>query len=316
MKSTGVDQSGRRANPTFGVVVLNWNNADDTIECLDALFAANPAPETVVIVDNGSADDSLTRVERWCASSADNNRLHVIAAGQNLGFAGGTNLGIDWLMSETDVSHVMLLNNDATVARTFFANLGAAIDQIGEDCVVGPTIFENPNRSKVWYAGATEIPMRALVKHNLELPKSAEPTPTDFISGCAMIISRGVIDKIGGLAEVFFPAYFEDGDFCHRAQRAGFKLMYAPKAVAYHKVGSTVRAAKIEDELEFSKNQLRVLYVRRNYTGANKVAALSYLAITKPGRFLAEVLKGQPRHGWAVLRGATSGFLMRDIGTT
>lgn len=308
-------QSGRRASPTFGVVVLNWNNADETMSCLSALTSASPPPERIAIVDNGSVDDSLSRIERWCASSADHNRLQVIDAGANLGFAGGTNLGIERLMSDGDISHILLLNNDATVSPGFFADVESAIDQIGTDCVIGPTIFEDPQRSKVWYAGAVEIPARALVQHTLKLPKTALPRATDFISGCAMIISRAVIEKIGGLAECFFPAYFEDGDFCHRASRAGFPLIYAPKPVVYHKVGATVRAAKIDNSLEYSKNRLRVIYVRRNYTGARKLIALGYLAVTKPGRFLAEVATGNSRHGWAVLRGATSGFLTRDIGS-
>ncbi|MEO5903574.1 MAG: glycosyltransferase family 2 protein [Gemmatimonadaceae bacterium] len=315
MTSAGTDRSGRRASPTFGVVVLNWNNANDTISCLSTLVAATPPPDNIVIVDNGSADDSLARIERWCASSADHNRLRVITAGKNLGFAGGTNLGIGRLMSDGEVSHIVLLNNDATVSPRFFADAEAAVGQIGRDCVIGPTIFEDPKRSTVWYAGAVEIPTRALVQHTLTLPKTTEPRPTDFISGCAMIISRAVIEKIGGLAECFFPAYFEDGDFCHRASRAGFPLMYAPKPVAYHKVGATVRAAMIENSLEYSKNRLRVIYVRRNYKGARKFIALGYLAVTKPGRFLAEVATGNSRHGWAVLSGATSGFLTRDIGS-
>ena len=315
MISAGVEESGRRISPTFGAVVLNWNNAEDTMSCLAALVSATPPPESIVIVDNGSEDDSLSRIERWCASSADHNRLRVIAAGRNLGFAGGTNLGIERLMSDGAVSHIVLLNNDATVSPRFFSDVEAAIREIGRDCVIGPTIFEDPNRAKVWYAGAVEIPARALVQHTLTLPKTKEPRPTDFISGCAMIIARTVIEKIGGLAECFFPAYFEDGDFCHRALKAGFPLMYAPRPVVYHKVGATVRAAKIENPLEYSKNKLRVIYVRRNYTGARKIVALGYLAVTKPGRFLAEVATGNSKRGWAVLRGATSGFLTRDIGS-
>ncbi|MEO7366861.1 MAG: glycosyltransferase family 2 protein [Gemmatimonadaceae bacterium] len=315
MTSVGMGGPGRRAGPTFGVVVLNWNNADETMSCLAALISATPPPQSIVIVDNGSADDSLKRIERWCASSADHSRLQVIDAGANLGFAGGTNLGIERLMGDGDISHIVLLNNDATVSPRFFADVEDAVGQVVDDCVIGPTIFEDPNRSKVWYAGAVEIPARALVQHTLQLPKTKEPRATDFISGCAMVISRGVIEKIGGLAECFFPAYFEDGDFCHRASRAGFQLIYAPKPVVYHKVGATVSTATLANSLEYSKNRLRVIYVRRNYTGARKIIALGYLAFTKPGRFLAEVATGNSRHGWAVLSGATSGFLTRDIGS-
>jgi Predicted glycosyltransferases len=239
----------------------------------------------------------------------------LIRAGANLGFAGGTNLGLAWLKGNTSVTHFMLLNNDATVSASFFEDAAESIRQIGTDAVIGPTIYEDPARDRLWYAGAKEIPMRALVQHTLSLPASPAPCPTDFVSGCAMIISRGVIEKIGMLAECYFPAYFEDGDFCHRARRAGIALIYAPKPVVYHKVGSTVRAANIETLLVRAKNRLRVVYVRRNYTGADKIIALSYLALTKPAKFIIETLRGNPRHGWAILSGASAGFLTRDLGS-
>lgn len=310
--------SGARQNPTFGVVVLNWNNADDTTSCLDALLDASPPPDSIVVVDNGSADNSLSLIKDWVnvvQSQTDSlgKRVHLIAAGRNLGFAGGTNRGLDWLMTGTNVSHLMLLNNDATVAKTFFADASTAVFEVGEDSVIGPTVFEDPDRDKVWYAGAVEIPYRALVEHTLVYPKSTEPRPTDFVSGCAMIVSRGVIEKIGGLADVFFPAYFEDGDFCHRARKAGFPILYAPKPTAYHKVGATVRAAKLETLLAYSKSRLRVIYVRRNYSGATKIAALTYLAATKPARFVADILRGRPDQGWAILSGTSAGFFARHV---
>jgi GT2 family glycosyltransferase len=217
-------------------------------------------------------------------------------------------------MNETDVSHLMLLNNDATVSLTFFADASDVVSEVGVDAVIGPTVFEDPDREKIWYAGAVEIPYRALVEHTLIYPGTMEPRPTDFVSVCAMIVSRGVIEKIGALADVFFTAYFEDGDFCHRARRAGFPVMYAPKPAAYHKVGSTVRAAKLEMSLAYSKSRLRVIYVRRNYSGARKVAALTYLGVTKPARFLADVLRGRPAEGWAALSGTSAGFFTRDVG--
>ncbi len=320
MTVTGMKVSGR-AGATFGVVILNWNNASDTISCLDALASADPSPQNIVVVDNGSADDSIEQIERWLASEANPTGVSnaqfiiLIRAGANLGFAGGTNRGIDWLISKTSVTHIVLLNNDATVSPSFFSDLADSIEEIGVDAIVGPTIYEDPDRDRVWYAGAHEIPLRALVKHDTVRPDSMKPRETDFVSGCAMIISREVFRKIGNLSECYFPAYFEDGDFCHRAVKAGFPVMYAPKPVAYHKVGSTVRAANIEAVLVHAKNRLRVVYVRRNYTGMQRALALGYLAITKPARFAVDVLTGHPREGWAVISGASAGFLTRDIGT-
>ncbi len=320
MTSSGGQTPGRRPVYSFGVVILNWNNADDTISCLEALQRAEPRPEHVIVVDNGSEDDSAAAIEawlshdRWLLRQPFEKSFGLIRANENLGFAGGTNRGVDWLMSKPSITHILLLNNDATVTRSFFHDMAGALEQIGEDAVVGPTIYEDPDRSRLWYAGAMEIPSRALVQHKFSKPESPVPCPTDFVSGCAMVISRGVVDNIGKLAECYFPAYFEDGDFCQRARKAGIPVMYAPVPTAYHKVGSTVRAANIETLLVHAKNRLRVVYVRRNYTGMRKAIALSYLALTKPAKFVAESIAGNPRRGWAILSGASAGFFTRDIG--
>jgi GT2 family glycosyltransferase len=312
-----------RARPccTFGVVILNWNNADDTIACLNALSVTDPRPEHIVVVDNGSVDHSaaaigarISRVESLEPKSFEQS-VTLIRADANLGFAGGTNLGLAWLRANTADTHFVFLNNDATVSPSFFGDMEDAVVQIGGDAIIGPTIYEDPERDRLWYAGAREIPFRALVQHTLTSPDSPKASPTDFVSGCAMVISRGVIDKIGMLAECFFPAYFEDGDFCQRARKAGIPVVYAPTPVVYHKVGSTVRVANIEAELTHAKNRLRVVYVRRNYTGAQKAVALSYLAVTKPAKFIFEALSGRPRHGWAIVTGAAAGFITRDLGT-
>ncbi len=312
MSSSGSATAGRRAH-SFGIVVINWNNAPDTVCCVDTLSHCDPRPDHVVIVDNGSVDGSAAEIEKWIAAHDEPTAL--IRAGSNLGFAGGSNLGLSWLMTNTASTHLVLLNNDATLSAGFFSDIATALEQIGEDSIVGPTIYEDPDRNRVWYAGAKEIPFRALVRHTHTLPESPAPRPTDFVSGCVMVISRSIIETIGVLAECYYPAYFEDGDFCQRALKAGFPVVYAPVPVAYHRVGSTVRAANIENPLVRSKNRLRVIYVRRNYTGMQKALALSYLAVTKVARSALEIATGNPRHGWAILSGASAGFAARDIGT-
>lgn len=310
------DTFGDPASASVGVVILNWNNGDDSVECLSSLLAADPRPECVVVVDNGSADESLSQIEAWKTShdaEAGNEWLTIIPARANLGFAGGTNVGIRHLLSKTAVTHVLLLNNDAYVASSFFCDLQQALHQVPGVGVLGPTIFESPDTFRVWYAGGTEIPHRALVKHSQTVPASSEPRPTDFVTGCAMVLSRDVLTTVGMLAECYFPAYFEDGDYCHRAMDAGYPVVYAPRPSVYHKVGSTVRTANIERELIYHKNRLRVIYARRNYSGVTKAIALTYLALTKPVRTILELLKGNPAHGMAILRGSAAGFAARNV---
>lgn len=304
-----------KTNATFGVVVLNWNGAHDTISCLESLRDADSRPTCVVVVDNGSADDSVAEIRRWgeeqelTSPAATGAWLVVIEGMSNRGFAGGNNLGIRHLQEHTGVSHIMLLNNDATVAPSFFQDIARALELVPDAGLLTGTILEDPARDKVWYAGAVEYPLRALVKHKLEVPPSPEPVNTDFVSGCAMVISRPLLDRIGLLPECYFPLYWEDGEYSFRARQSGFRVVYAPAATVYHKVGATVGAANESTFVAHCQNRLRVFYVRRNYRGWTKTIALAYLAVTKPGRAVIEAVKGRPRIGWAILSGTISGFV-------
>lgn len=301
--------------PAFGVVVLNWNNAHDTIPCLDSLLVAEPRPAHAVVVDNGSTADSVARIREWArehgvaSDGGGHPWLVVIEAGANKGFAGGNNLGIRFLEEETRVSHVMLLNNDATVAPDFFAEITTALGRAPDSGLITGTILEDPARDRVWFAGGTELPLRALYRHRHDVPAGSEPVPTDFVTGCAMVISRPLLERIGRLAEVYFPLYWEDGEYSFRARQAGFPVLYAPRATVYHKVGATMGAATVSPVVAYCENRLRVFYVRRNYRGWTKAAALGYLAVTKPGRAVIEALRGRPRIGWEILKGTFSGFV-------
>ena len=171
--------------------------------------------------------------------------LVILEAGRNKGFAGGNNIGIRFLEEETEVSHVMLLNNDATVAPGFFADITDGLAKAPDAGLITGTILEDPARDRVWFAGGTELPLRALYQHKLEVPATSDPVPTDFVTGCAMVISRPLLASIGRLAEVYFPLYWEDGEYSYRARQAGFPVLYAPRATVYHKVGATVGAATV-----------------------------------------------------------------------
>lgn len=282
-------------------------------------------PAHVVLVDNGSADDSVERLEEWADEhwmwrvsggdrdsvddSAPTPWLVIARCGANRGFAGGNNVGIRYLQQRTSVSHILLINNDAAVAPDFFTEIARAIAKYPDAGLLTGTIFEDPRRDQVWYAGGVELPLRALIQHKYEIPAILDVVPTDFISGCAMVISRPLLERIGPLAECYFPLYWEDGEYSHRARDARFPVLYVPPARVYHKVNSTVGAANESVTVAHCQNRLRVFYVRRNYHGLVKAAALGYLAITKPGRAFLEAVKGRPKIGWAILRGTAAGFV-------
>lgn len=300
--------------PEIGVVLLNWNNADDTLVALDSLGLASPRPHSVVVVDSASHDDSMERIGGWRFADGVSpvKWLTTVRLNENRGFAGGNNAGIQHLLTQHEITHVLLLNNDAMVERTFFKEIARALEIVPDAGLLTGTIYEHPNRSKVWYAGGREIPFRALIEHFLEAPSSSVPVETEFISGCVMLISREVISKIGLLPEVYFPLYSEDAEYSHRARSAGLKVLYAPAATVFHKVGATVGPANKSPHIMRAQVRHRVLYVRRNFRGLNRLVASVYLIATKPAKAFLEVLSGRPQMAWAVFAGTLEGFLHRE----
>jgi len=320
------ESTGQRETPTFGVVVVNFNRPADTLDCLESLHQTDPRPRYVVVVDNGSSDDTVAQISDWARSrgislqklDAETERavdsgawLTVIRSERNRGFSGGNNVGVDYLLRHTDATHWLLLNNDATVKEDFFAHIAAVIRSTPAAGLMTGTIYHDPARDRVWYAGGKEMPYRALVAHMHEVPADGLPRQTEFITGCAMVVSREAHSRIGSLAEVYFPGYSEDAEYSRRVRNAGMDLIYAPRAIAWHKVGATAGPAAQSPSILRAQMRHRVYYARRNFRGPERAIALSYLAITKPAKAVMEVLKGRPRLAWAVMRGTIEGFTDR-----
>lgn len=310
--------------PTFGVVLINWNGCDDTIVALESLLVAEPRPMWVVVVDNGSHDDSTARLAAWgrdrapsftsvIGTNTDASEgapwLLLVAAGENLGFSGGNNVGLAYLARRTAATHFLLLNNDARVAPDYFSRMRTALAQSPDAGLMGCLIFHDPERERVWYAGAYEVPYRALLLHHDHVPEDETPRPTAFVTGCAMVIARHVYEMLGGLAECFNPIYWEDSDYSFRVRRAGWPVLFAPAARVYHRVSATGGGERPTPRVVYWQNRNRVFFVRRNYRGVQRLVALSYLIVTKPARALVEGIRGRGAMGSAILRGFVRGLL-------
>jgi GT2 family glycosyltransferase len=236
--------------------------------------------------------------------------VSIIASATNRGFAGGNNAGIIYLAADRAIQRFLLLNNDATVAPDFFAQLADALTQAPGAAVIGSTIYTAGPQREVWYAGGHFVALRALVVHRHSVPPTTRPVATEFVTGCAMVVSRSAWERLGPLPECYF-MYLEDAEYCARARAAGLPVLYVPRAVAYHAVGSSVARGVRHPQVEYWKARNRALFARRNFRGWTRWGALAYLAVTKPGRSLAETLRGRPDLGWAVLRGTIEGLLSK-----
>jgi hypothetical protein len=307
---------------TWAVVIPSFNHADDTITCLGALRNAKPRPGKVLLVDDASTEDAVARIAAWAKREGIDHRvvpaaslqrslepspwLNIAVLEKNSGFVQVCNAGLRYVRDHTGAPFALLLNNDTEIAPNYFEELAKALARAPETGLLTGLIYEW-DRSTVSYGGATYNPIRALASHTTALPATDAPTETGFVSGCSMLISRPVLEKIGLLAECFEPIYVEDVDYSLRARSAGFPVMVARGAVCYHRVGASLGRVNQSPRIVFAMNRNRAFALRRNYKGWRRAAGITYLAVTKPGRALLELAKGRPRAAWAVLSGMLVG---------
>jgi len=230
-----------RTSPSVAIVVVTYNNKDDTRACLASLRELTYQNLRLIVVDNGSfprEDDGL-RAE--LGETAD-----ILRIDNNRGYGPGANVGIERAL-EQGADFVWLVNNDALVDA---ASLTAVIEAAASDDAAGilspvitaPVGPEAP--SGVWYAGGSIDLARPETRHAHELPTGLAPFPTGYVTGCAMVVRSSVFRDVGLLREDFY-LYWEDVDLNLRALRHGWGLVVVPRARVFHKVHGSVPARSI-----------------------------------------------------------------------
>lgn len=223
--------------PRVGIVILNWLRPDDVLDCLGSLARLDYPSYEIVVVDNGADPAAGSRIR--CQFP----RIRLIENGRNVGFAAGNNIGITYLLSR-GAQYILLLNDDTAVAPDLLRRLvevGESDPRIG---VVGPTIYYYGDARRIWSAGGAVDRLgqaRHLKVDELDDGRAQPVTEVDYVTGCALLIKRPVIEQVGLLDERFF-AYFEETEWCARVRRGGFRVVCVPGAQVWHKIQPTARS--------------------------------------------------------------------------
>ncbi|MDD2582600.1 MAG: glycosyltransferase family 2 protein [Desulfuromonadaceae bacterium] len=267
------------------IIVVNWNGWGDTVECLESLMRLEGAHFRVVVCDNASSDASLKHIADWAEGSLDayvpdgnmvrhysyppvkkpldwveydrqgaesggrkdvDPPLVLIRTGDNLGFAGGNNIGLRYALARDDFDYVWLLNNDTVVEPQTLASLLSRMAAKPTAGMCGSTIlrYHEPQRIDAcgggnyckwiglpWHIGRT----RRVDK--VPGPGGAERW-MNYVVGASLLVSRQFLKDIGLMCEEYF-LYFEETDWAIRS-RGRYTLAYAPESVVYHKIGASI----------------------------------------------------------------------------
>ena len=248
--------------PRTAVIVLNWQKAVETIALIDALKQVTLPDVEIVVVDNASPDGSGAAIAR-----ARPGVTHL-QSGANLGYAGGNNVGIRHALAR-GADYVVLLNTDVTIEPDFLAPLIDACRARGDNAVTTPMVCEQERPDVIWGMGGRIDWRTATTAHLHRGERRADwqgrpPFEVDYALGVALCAPRAVWDRVGMLEESFF-LYYEETDWCVRAQRAGVAVLAVPGSCLWHESASHGGRTAPYITYYMTRNALR--FLRRNLPG-------------------------------------------------
>jgi len=299
-----------RKFPKVTIIILNWNGWKDTVECLESLYRITYPNYEVIVVDNGSKDDSVQKIKEYCEGKIkvesesfrynpnnkpiyileytreqaekggdfrkekyfsklpSDRKLRIILNEKNYGYAEGSNIAIRNALEALNPDYTLLLNNDTVVDPNFLTELVKVAESDKRISIVGPKIFFwnfDGRKDIIWFAGGI-LDIKSGKFYHCMIGKpdggDTEIKEVDFITGCCILIKKDVFEKIGLLDRNYF-AYCEDIDFCLRAKKAGFGVLYTPKAVIWHKVSATSKGA-FSSRKAYFKYRNTIILIRKH----------------------------------------------------
>jgi GT2 family glycosyltransferase len=241
--------SGPHRRGLVYIIVLNWNGWRDTAECLSSLGALDYEDCRLLVVDNGSVDDSVRRLR------ADFPEVEILEAGTNLGFAGGNNLGIRYGLAH-GAEFIWLVNNDTKVdsrALTVMVEAARANPRIG---VVGSVLYhmEQPQKIQYWGGGVVNL----WLGRSSVFTRQVDDQRLQYLSGASMLLRRQALEEVGLLDDGFF-MYWEDSDLCFRYRKAGWGLAVAPGSKIWHKQCGSLGKKSSQVDLFMKTSMVRFL---------------------------------------------------------
>ena len=218
--------------------IINFNGTKDTIECINSLLLSDFKNFEILVVDNNSDDKDFLKRE----IDKLNHNIKIIFSEKNGGFSYAVNLAAKYAL-KNNFDYIFILNNDVVLDKNCISNLLDAFSYSKDTMITSPKIYFYDNPSQIWYAGGSFSWVFGgnhigYLKRDNDIEDQIKKI--QYATGCAIMIKTSLFSKIGFFDERFF-LYYEDTDFSLRTRKAGFKIVFTPKAKLWHKVSVSTR---------------------------------------------------------------------------
>ncbi len=262
----------------LGIVIVNWNTADELERCLQTVFASEGITYRVVVVDNGSTDDSIRMIRN------EFPQVELIETGQNLGYPKGNNVGLRHLgyhgvhqVDNDAPRYALLLNPDTELPSQALAQMTQFMDEHPEIGIAGPKLvlpdgsldracrrgFPTPLVSFYHFSGLAKLfpKNKQFGRYNMTFADPDEQLEVDSVVGAYLQIRKDAIADVGLLDEIYF-MYAEDIDWCYRVKAANWKIWYYAPVIVYH-VKRAASSKNAKAQFEFWRAML--IFYRKYY---------------------------------------------------
>jgi GT2 family glycosyltransferase len=304
-----VDTTAANALALVSLVTINYNQAEITRQFLESSRSLTYPNVEIIVVDNASEPALST-----CIDPDQYPNLHLIRSERNLGFTGGNNLGIEAAKGD----FLFIVNNDTELTPDLLDKL---LEPFQLDARIGVTcpkikFYDMPD--VLQYAGYNSMNMYTgtATPVGLNQPDTGQydtPGVTNFAHGCAMMVRREVIEKVGRFAERFF-LYYEELDWSQRIKDAGYLIYYQPSAYILHKESVSVGPQNPMKTYYLTRN--RILYMRRHCSPAQRlIFYLFFASCVFPKHMASYLLRGKLKHARAFAQGVFWNFTSTSVST-
>ena len=281
--------------PLISIITVNYDHPEVTLALLSTLRQITYPNIEIIVVDNASPNDDPTILKNSYPE------ITFIQSAVNLGFAGGNNLGIRIAKGK----YLLFINNDTEVEPGFLEPLVMKLETNPAIGAVSPKIkfYSHPNT--IQFCGQAPMNHYTMRSHGIghgvvDIGQFEVDSLTHFVHGAAMMVPRTVIEKVGLMPECYF-LYYEELDWCARIKKAGFELWYVHNSTILHK--ESISTGKLSPFKTYYMNRSRLLYLRRNVTGATFFVAMIFqLFVSIPKNLLLFLLKKDKGHFKAYTR--------------
>lgn len=251
-----------------GVVILNYNGSEDTIECVRSFREKITLDYHLIIVDNNSEREESNKLESLRDFDAT-----IIYSQENLGYAGGNNIGIKFAL-EKRCNYICVLNNDTIIEENFLVHCIKYLEEDQNIAFIGPTLLNMDNDYVQSTGGDVFMKTgRVTLKNNgLKYSELPEIVESDYIGGACIVCRSSDIEILGLIPENYF-LFFEETEWCYRAKIKGYKNVTLGNTFIRHKGLASI--GKIDCLSGYLMERNRVVFVKRN--ASNKINYIGFL---------------------------------------